>query len=502
MVEGLNADLLAQLLDVHGPSGAEPPLTSASSDSDLSASDNVTSAALRLSQWAADTRFQTGVASVSVLRYLSEHVSKLPLSSVVRMLDTHDVILAMVPLIENPPTVRKVKPPQQQQQRDGGSVTAASAKPPAPVMWQKYVGTGWQDVPPSELLRLTSAEVAPWLTIYNLTHEPSCRSRYALHSHRKGTLLRVRKYLTPVLLEQVALFGELQRYLDELALVVVPEPKDVKQAGLLLQAVPEVRERALKAALTPPKGWKGKGRKVQAAAEETEKAAATTTTPSIKKLASSSTGASHSSALLDLESKHLNSAGDSGESRGSLTSGLASLLTITSAASSSQSHTNREEASSSSSGSSGTHGAHAGAGGSNRSADSWDWSDAAAYNTSQLLRASPTSISTDQYASMLRSNMAAGSAAAAPVTTSSKPASTTRPSTAIAAAGITDGDDDEKLLTALAGPPKCEVCGTTGDSVKRCSRCKNSYYCGRDCQLAAWKDHAPLCDLVARNRAT
>jgi hypothetical protein len=42
--------------------------------------------------------------------------------------------------------------------------------------------------------------------------------------------------------------------------------------------------------------------------------------------------------------------------------------------------------------------------------------------------------------------------------------------------------------------PKCANCGKA--ATQRCSRCKNQWYCGRDCQVRAWKNHKPLCDLV------
>jgi hypothetical protein len=43
-----------------------------------------------------------------MLRFLCEHVSALPLGVVVRLLDTHDMLLGVVPLLENPPWTRRL----------------------------------------------------------------------------------------------------------------------------------------------------------------------------------------------------------------------------------------------------------------------------------------------------------------------------------------------------------------------------------------------------------
>ena len=46
-------------------------------------------------------------------------------------------------------------------------------------------------------------------------------------------------------------------------------------------------------------------------------------------------------------------------------------------------------------------------------------------------------------------------------------------------------------IDLAAGPPACAVCG--GEAVNRCGGCKLEWYCGRVCQVKAWKEHKPLC---------
>lgn len=38
----------------------------------------------------------------------------------------------------------------------------------------------------------------------------------------------------------------------------------------------------------------------------------------------------------------------------------------------------------------------------------------------------------------------------------------------------------------------CEFCKTPG-SLKKCSACKNTYYCSTECQRKAWSEHKKSC---------
>ncbi|OIW22897.1 hypothetical protein CONLIGDRAFT_657872 [Coniochaeta ligniaria NRRL 30616] len=47
------------------------------------------------------------------------------------------------------------------------------------------------------------------------------------------------------------------------------------------------------------------------------------------------------------------------------------------------------------------------------------------------------------------------------------------------------------------GEPSCFNCGKIGADIhkhlEKCSRCKEAWYCNRDCQRAHWKAHKPYC---------
>lgn len=47
------------------------------------------------------------------------------------------------------------------------------------------------------------------------------------------------------------------------------------------------------------------------------------------------------------------------------------------------------------------------------------------------------------------------------------------------------------IFEGLADGFLCENCKQ--DATKRCSKCKQVWYCTRECQLAHWKVHKPKC---------
>ncbi|XP_017587843.1 PREDICTED: zinc finger MYND domain-containing protein 10 isoform X3 [Corvus brachyrhynchos] len=52
------------------------------------------------------------------------------------------------------------------------------------------------------------------------------------------------------------------------------------------------------------------------------------------------------------------------------------------------------------------------------------------------------------------------------------------------------------MMEALApDKPRCRVCGV--EAAKRCSRCRNEWYCTRACQVQHWQKHKPACNLMA-----
>lgn len=106
----------------------------------------------------------------------------------------------------------------------------------------------WTEVAPIDLLKITKLEGQPWLAVYHLVSKKEFRERYHLNSFRKGQLLRVRKYINDILLDQLPVLADIQRYMDELAISDVPEPLTSIGAGgvFMFQQVAMYREKLMR----------------------------------------------------------------------------------------------------------------------------------------------------------------------------------------------------------------------------------------------------------------
>lgn len=175
-----------------------------------------------------DVAFAASCKCLALVRFVCQHIGDLSVSCVSRILETHDLLLSLVPLLENPPWAR-VK--RQGDQR----------------VWQKLDDERkWKDVPADRLLELTTLEAQVWLAIYYLTMHPDVRKRYGFDSFRKQSLLRVRRFLNDVALDQLPPLADLQRFMDHLAIVDAPEPTALERGHLVIEQVASLREAILK----------------------------------------------------------------------------------------------------------------------------------------------------------------------------------------------------------------------------------------------------------------
>lgn len=173
-----------------------------------------------------EIEFAASVSCVALVRFVCQHIGELSVSAVTRLVETHDLLLSIVPLIDNPPWTRK---------QSG--------------VWEKLDEGEWRVVAPDRLLELTKLEAQAWLALYYLAMHPEVRKRYGFDSYRKQTLMRARRFITAVLLDQLPILAELQRFVDELAIVDVPEPTSIDRGGyLLMEQIAGERDRVMRGA--------------------------------------------------------------------------------------------------------------------------------------------------------------------------------------------------------------------------------------------------------------
>ncbi|XP_063797463.1 zinc finger MYND domain-containing protein 10 isoform X3 [Pseudophryne corroboree] len=166
-----------------------------------------------LKQQAEALEFDIAVKCISVLRYITDHTDSLPLSVTTRLLNTHNLPCVLVELLQNCPWSRRIK----------GQL-------------QKYESGRWVSVPAEDQQKMTKLDGQVWISLYNLLLRPECQQKYNINNFIKGQLVKLRSFLTDVLVDQLPHLVELQRFLSHLS-VSEPAPP---QKGLILEQVPEV----------------------------------------------------------------------------------------------------------------------------------------------------------------------------------------------------------------------------------------------------------------------
>lgn len=159
-----------------------------------------------------DLKFDIGIRSLSIIRYLSEYLECLPLSISSRMYHTHDIPMLFAQLLLIRPWVK-----------NGKQYTAGK--------WMEWDGEA-----------LGQAEAQVWLTLRQLLLDPACKEYYTITESRRSQLTKLMMMLTPVVLDQMSPLIELKQWLSHVAMVeqVAKGPNPI-----LLETILEIKERIL-----------------------------------------------------------------------------------------------------------------------------------------------------------------------------------------------------------------------------------------------------------------
>ena len=116
-----------------------------------------------------EIEFNCCMYAITILRFISDNVKDLSPSIIQRILEKHDMPLALVYVMENSPFKKKDK-----------------------TGYKKYTGNKWESVSFEDYMKLTQYEAQVWLTLNNLLVDPETRNKYEYTCHRKETILKVR----------------------------------------------------------------------------------------------------------------------------------------------------------------------------------------------------------------------------------------------------------------------------------------------------------------------
>ncbi|XP_078066271.1 zinc finger MYND domain-containing protein 10 [Mustelus asterias] len=167
-----------------------------------------------------ELEFDISLKALSILRYITDHIDSLPLSVQTRLLNTHNVPCVLVHLMEYSPWSRH---------NSKGEL-------------QKYADGKWHTIPIEDRLKITKLDGQVWIALYNLVLKPNCQQRYDFNNFNKNQLLKLRSFLTEVVIDQLPNLVELQRFLGHLAMTDPPPPKK----DLILEQVPDIWDRIIR----------------------------------------------------------------------------------------------------------------------------------------------------------------------------------------------------------------------------------------------------------------
>ncbi|XP_054883098.1 zinc finger MYND domain-containing protein 10 [Poeciliopsis prolifica] len=164
-----------------------------------------------LQMQSAALEFEISLKAISVLSYIADHTESI--SVINRMLCTHNMPCVLVQLVESCPWSRSSK----------GQV-------------EKYINGKWQRISAEDHVKMTKLDGQVWLALYNLILKEECQRKYDFNNFNKNQLLKLRGFLTDVLIDQLPNLVELQRFLAHLA---VSDPAPPKK-DLVLEQIPEM----------------------------------------------------------------------------------------------------------------------------------------------------------------------------------------------------------------------------------------------------------------------
>lgn len=186
---------------------------------EASASNQKTDLLKEMNSYSKSFQFSLAMSSLSIMKYITDHLTVLPLSITTRLLNTHDTPSLLVNIMLRAPWTRK---------NEKGKTERYDDK--------------WVTVETRDRLRISKVEGQVWLALYQLLLSKPTQQKYEFTEYNKSTLLKLRAYLTEPVLDQIPALTDLQRFLEHLAIMEAPASK----SQLVIEQVPAIREEILR----------------------------------------------------------------------------------------------------------------------------------------------------------------------------------------------------------------------------------------------------------------
>ncbi|MCQ2817804.1 MAG: zinc finger MYND domain-containing protein [archaeon] len=140
--------------------------------------------------------FNIAMCCINILRYISDHLEQLPFPVRHHMMNVKDIPMLFVTVMETKPWERKTK---------NGKI-------------EIFENNNWS-IFENLNNKLPKLEAQVWITIYNLFMVQENSKKYEINQYRQSQLLRLRKYFSDKLYDQIPQMTNFYRSLEEMALM-------------------------------------------------------------------------------------------------------------------------------------------------------------------------------------------------------------------------------------------------------------------------------------------
>ena len=169
----------------------------------------------------AEIEFTCVMTCFSIIRFISDHTESLAVPIIHQMMENNDIPCVLVPLLELRPWIRVNHKGEE----------------------EKFEDQKWQVIKEHDKGKVTKVEAQIWLTIYNMFMTADSSRKYEITTFRKQNLLRLRKYMNEMLLDQLPMLTPMLRGLEEMNLMA--DTNVQSKNSFIVQTLPEIRSRLL-----------------------------------------------------------------------------------------------------------------------------------------------------------------------------------------------------------------------------------------------------------------
>lgn len=190
-----------------------------------------------------DLLYKIGMRCLSILNYLIDKLSVLPLSAATRLLQIHDTPCILSEILHCRPWLRRRSPPTSQQNT---STTTTNNNN----IFEKFIDEKWTPIKDTTILKVTKIEAQTWFCLRQILLNSNIFEKYEINDYRQRTLSKLEHLLNDNILDQLTPLIELKTFLCTLQFQCNKNKENNKQnfykTAMILEEIPMIKEEILK----------------------------------------------------------------------------------------------------------------------------------------------------------------------------------------------------------------------------------------------------------------